>query len=34
MKEKYAPDFSVVNIENITSGRGPATVHAELIDAL
>jgi calcineurin-like phosphoesterase len=34
MKAEYAPDFTVVNIENITSGRGPATVHAELIDSL
>ena len=34
MKEKYQPDFTVVNIENITSGRWPASVHAELIDSL
>jgi metallophosphoesterase (TIGR00282 family) len=34
MKDKYAPDFTVVNIENITSWRGPASIHAELIDSL
>lgn len=34
MKEKYSPDFTVVNIENITSGRWPASIHAELIDSL
>lgn len=34
IKEKYAPDFSVVNIENITSGRWPVTEHAELINSL
>lgn len=30
--EKYSPDFTVVNIENITSGRWPVSQHAELIE--
>lgn len=34
LKEKHTPDFTVVNIENITSWRGPANVHAELINSL
>lgn len=34
LKEKYQPDLCIVNIENITSGRGPATVHAQLIENL
>lgn len=34
LQEKYKPDFSVVNIENITSGRGPITEHAEAIASL
>jgi len=28
LKEKYKPDFVVVNIENATSGRGPISEHA------
>lgn len=34
LNEKYSPDFNIVNIENITSGRGPVTEHAELIESL
>lgn len=34
MKKEYNPDFTVVNIENITSGRGPASIHAQFIDDL
>ncbi len=34
MKNTYTPDFTVVNIENITSWRGPASVHAQMIDDL
>lgn len=34
LKEKYKADFSVVNIENITSGRGPITEHSEMIASL
>jgi len=29
--DTYQPDFTVVNIENITSGRGPISEHAEFI---
>jgi len=32
MKEVYKPDFTIVNIENITSWRGPASLHAEYIE--
>jgi len=32
--QKYSPDFTVVNIENITSWRGPVSEHAELMNAL
>lgn len=32
--EKFKPDFSIVNIENITSGRGPVSEHAELIESV
>lgn len=31
IKGKYKPDASIVNIENITSGRWPATIHAQMI---
>lgn len=31
LQERYKPDFTIVNIENITSGRWPVTEHAELI---
>ncbi len=34
IKKKYLPDFTVVNIENITSGRWPVIEHAELINSL
>jgi len=34
LRAKYAPDFSIVNIENITSGRGPVKEHAELIGSI
>lgn len=34
MKQKYLPDFTIVNIENITSGRWPASVHAEFVENL
>lgn len=34
LKEKYQPDLTIVNIENITSGRWPASIHAQLIDNL
>ncbi len=33
LKTRFKPDFTVVNIENITSGRGPVTQHAEMIEA-
>lgn len=33
LSQKYSPDFSVVNIENITSWRGPVTEHADLIES-
>jgi len=32
LKEKYEADLCIVNIENITSGRGPASIHAQMID--
>jgi len=32
LKNKYLPDLCIANIENITSGRWPASVHAQLID--
>jgi calcineurin-like phosphoesterase len=28
LKNKYKPDFIIVNIENATSGRGPIEEHA------
>jgi len=34
LKEKYEADISIVNIENITSWRGPASIHAQMIDNL
>ncbi|MDD2871072.1 MAG: TIGR00282 family metallophosphoesterase [Candidatus Gracilibacteria bacterium] len=34
LKEKYNPDFVVVNIENATSGRGPIEKHALEMEAL
>jgi len=30
---KHSPDFCIVNIENITSGRGPVTKHADFIES-
>lgn len=34
MCKKYAPDFTIANIENITSGRWPVSEHAEFINDL
>ena len=34
LKEKYQADLCIVNIENITSGRWPATIHAQMIENL
>lgn len=34
MKQKYSPDITIANIENITSGRWPASIHAQFIDDL
>lgn len=34
LKEKYTPDFTIVNIENITSWRGPIEKHAMEIEWL
>ncbi len=34
LKKKYNPDFTIVNIENATSGRGPVAEHAEFIESL
>lgn len=34
IKNTHAPDICIANIENITSGRGPAAAHAEFIDSL
>lgn len=32
LKDTYAPDFTIANIENITSGRGPIAQHAKFIE--
>jgi len=34
IKKQYEADFTIVNIENITSGRGPVSEHAELIESV
>lgn len=34
MKDLYKADICIANIENITSWRWPASVHAKMIDAL
>ncbi len=34
LKEKYSPDFTIVNIENCTSGRWPIMEHAYEIEKL
>ena len=34
VKNKYNPDFTIVNPENISSGRGPITKHMKEIDGL
>lgn len=34
LKKIHSPDLTIANIENITSWRGPASVHAEMIDDL
>jgi len=34
MQESYHPDITIVNIENITSGRGPVTEHAQFVEDL
>lgn len=34
MQATYTPDLTIVNIENITSGRGPVTEHAEYVENL
>lgn len=34
IQEKYAPDFTVANIDNITSWKWPVREHAELIASL
>ncbi len=34
LKEKYSPDFVIVNIENASSGRGPIEKHAEFFENL
>lgn len=34
LREKYAADFYIANIENITGGRGPVTEHAQFIERL
>lgn len=31
LREKYAPDLVIVNIDNLTSGRGPVLPHIELL---
>ena len=31
LKQKYKPDFIIVNPENISSGRWPITKHMEMI---
>jgi calcineurin-like phosphoesterase len=34
IRAKYNPDFTIVNVDNITSGRGATTKHVkELIHA-
>lgn len=32
LKQKYQADITIANIENITSGRWPASIHAQAID--
>ena len=32
LRDKYKPDFTIANIENITSWRWPVSQHAELIE--
>ena len=34
LQKKYTPDFTITNIENITSGRGPIEEHAQYISKL
>ncbi len=34
LRDTYAPDICIANIENITSGRWPVTEHAQFIEAL
>jgi metallophosphoesterase (TIGR00282 family) len=34
LKAKFNPDFTVVNVENITSGRGPIEKHVKEIEKL
>lgn len=34
LKTKFNPDFTVVNVENITSGRGPIEKHVKEIEKL
>lgn len=31
LKEKYSPDFIIVNVDNITSGRGAVESHVQLL---
>lgn len=34
LKEKYQPDFTIVNVENITSGRWPIEKHVQEVEKL
>ena len=34
LKAKFNPDFTVINVENITSGRGPIEKHVVEIEKL
>jgi calcineurin-like phosphoesterase len=34
LKAKFNPDFTIVNVENITSGRGPIEKHVKEIEKL
>jgi calcineurin-like phosphoesterase len=34
LKQKFNPDFIIVNVENITSGRGPIEKHVKEIEKL
>jgi len=33
LREQYAPDFVVVNVENMSSGRGPIQKHLADFDS-